>query len=84
MIETTLGGQGERTKDGLLEQLKQLLSSRPWTGELSRGETTTPDGRRKRNGTATLTISNGGAVNIDAACCLTHNGVNHDNVARFP
>jgi len=56
MIETTLGGEGEHTRDGLLKQLKQWLSTRVWTGELSQGETITPDGRRKRNGTATLTI----------------------------
>ena len=65
MIETTLGGEGERTRDGLLAQLKQLLSLRAWTGELSRGETTTPDGRRKRNGTATLTIRIAGGASDD-------------------
>ena len=49
MIDTTLGGQGERTRDGLLEQLRQLLSSRVWTGELRQGETMRGDGRRHRH-----------------------------------
>ena len=62
MIDTILGGAGENTRDELLKQLKQLLSTRAWTGELSQGETITADGRRKRNGTASLRITiEGGA-----------------------
>ena len=56
MIEKTLGGQGERTKDVLLEELGRLVSGRAWSGDLSQGERITADGRKKRNGSATVTI----------------------------
>ena len=59
MIEKNIGGQGERSRDGLLDTLAGLISSRPFAGELRQGETLTEvDGvlRKKRNGTSTVTI----------------------------
>ena len=71
--QKNIGGQGERSRDGLLETLTRLISSRPFAGDLRQGETITEvDGvqRKKRTGTASLTIHIAGGARDERAVCV--------------